>query len=727
MHIARFWLSILLLVGTTGHAAQAPYLAVVGGKDGVERLPLKLTNVHAEVFGPIADVRISQHFENRGTQAVEAIYVFPASATAAVYAMTMTVGDRRVRAQIDEKDKAEREYRQAVAQGKTASLLESADDHLFKMRVGNILPGDQVSVELNYTELLVPDRGRYELVVPNTVAARYSQAGSLDPSGPSSRDPAVIDYAFNFSARLHTALPLADVSSPSHQIEVSRSAPNAAQVVLAGESLRDAAGRDVQLRYRLQGGAIETGLSLYPEGDGGYFLLQVEPPERVLDADVPPREYIFVVDVSGSMGGAPLDIARDLLRDLLQALDERDYLNVLLFSGGSSLLSERSLPANASTLARATELIHGTPAGGGTELVQAMERAMAIPRAGTARSIVVVTDGGITADAELLRAIRAGLGSANVFALGVGPSVQRDVVERIARAGAGEPFIVDDLAAGADVAQRMRSYIDRPLLTSVEVRGDDFAISGTTPDPVPDLMAERPLVVVGRYRGAPTGSIEITGQTPRGPYRRLIPVADAVHLPEGRGLRYLWARRQLMQAQDDHDAGWDAAIRSEMKSRIVALGIEHSLLTAFTSFVAIDERIRADGQPVPVEQPAVATATAAAGNALATTAALRVHAASAVAAAACSQTRAVAGRAYCLSAGTWTDRELPADAPRLRIRRDSAAMRVLLALRPELRQALALGARVVVRIGRWAIAIGPTGFTDVSQAVWQRVLASDSR
>lgn len=727
MRTTRFWMLILLLAAATGQAAQTPYLAVVGGKEGVERLPLKLTNVHADVLGPIADVRISQHFENRGTEAVEAIYVFPASATAAVYAMTMTVGDRRVRARIDEKDKAERVYQQAVSAGKTASLLESADDHLFKMRVGNILPGDQVSVELNYTELLVPDRGLYELVVPNTVGARYSQAGSVDASGPTSRDPAVIDYAFNFSARLRTALPLAEVSSPSHQIELSRSAPNAAQVVLAGDSLRTAGGRDVQLRFRLQGGAIETGLSLYPEGDGGYFLLQVEPPARVDQSDVPPREYIFVVDVSGSMGGAPLDIARELMRDLLQALNERDYLNVLLFSGGSTLLSERSLPANAGALAQATRLIQGTPAGGGTELVEAMERAMAIPRAGTARSIVVVTDGGITADAELMRAIRAGLGRANVFALGVGPSVQRDVIERIARAGAGEPFIVDDLAAGADVAQRMRSYIDRPLLTSVKVRGEGFVISQTTPDPVPDLMAERPLVLAGRYQGATAGSVEITGETPRGAYRKQIPVATAVHLAEGRGLRYLWARRQLMQAQDDHDAGWDAAIRAQMKSRIVALGLEHSLLTPFTSFVAVDERIRADGQPVPVEQPAVATAVAAAGNALAATAALRVQAAGAVAVVACERTREVAGRAYCLTAGTWTDRELPADAPRLRIRRDSAALRALLALRPELKQALALGARVVVRIGRWAIAIGPTGFSDVPQAVWQRVLASDSR
>lgn len=201
---------------------------------------------------------------------------------------------------------------------------------------------------------------------------------------------------------------------------------------------------------------------LYPEGDGGYFLLQVEPPERVQAADVPAREFIFVVDVSGSMIGAPLDIAQDLMRDLLGTLSERDFLNVLLFSGGSELMSARSQAASAQTLARTRALINDSHAGGGTELVEAMAQAMAIPRAAVARSIIIITDGAITADAELMRAIRSGLGRANVFALGVGPSVQRDVIERIARAAPGEPFIVDDLAAGADVAGRLRSYINGP-------------------------------------------------------------------------------------------------------------------------------------------------------------------------------------------------------------------------------------------------------------------------
>lgn len=715
--------SVLALGVPPAHAAQTPYLAIVGDGDTVERLPLKFTDVHADLLGPIADVRISQTFENRGGRSVEAIYVFPASASAAVYAMTMTVGDRRVRAQIDEKVKATRDYEKAIAAGKTASLLESVDEHLFKMRVGNILPGEQVAVELQYTELLIPERGTYELVVPNTVTSRYAQAGSADASGPSSRDSAVIDYAFNFSANLRTSLPLAEVSSPSHQIEVLRSSPAAAQVLLTGDSLRTAAGQDVVLRYRLQGSAIQSGLSLYPEGDGGYFLLQVEPPERVQAADVPPREFIFVVDVSGSMAGAPLDIAQDLMRDLLEVLSPQDYVNVLLFAGSSKLLAPTSLPASGDTLVRARKLLGSSGAGGGTELVEAMQRAMAIPRSAASRSIVVITDGAITADAELMRAIRAGLNRANVFALGVGPYVSRDVITRIARAGAGEPFIVDDLAAGAEVAKRLRSYIDRPLLTQVSVAGEGFHVFDLNPQPLPDLMAERPLVVVGRYQGATSGAIRVRGKVPAGAFDQRIDVASATHLPDGRGLRYLWARRELIMAQDDFDAGYDATIREQMAQRMLELGLAHSLLTPYTAFVAIDERILSDGAPVVVEQPAVATAQAATGNALLASVALKVQLGALAAAPGCTRQRQIGAATYCLAADVWRDQSLAVDAPRLRLRADSRAVQALLRLRPELAAALALGQQVVVRVGRWAVAIGPAGFSDVPEATWARILA----
>ncbi|MFO1493663.1 MAG: VIT and VWA domain-containing protein [Lysobacterales bacterium] len=705
-------------------AVEAPYLKVLG--DGpVERLPLKLTEVHAQVLGPIADVQIRQTFENRGAQPIEAVYVFPASAQAAVYAMTMTIGTRRIRAQIQDKQQARKQYQAAIAAGQTASLLESVDEHLFKMQVGNVLPGEAVAVELHYTELLVPDRGVYELVVPNTVADRFGAPVSPEAATVSSASAEVIDYAYNFSAELRTAVPLVDVSSPSHDLEVHRLAPNAAQVLLGPQSLQKAIGRDLRLQFRLLGDAIQTGLLVYPEGDGGYFLLQMEPPARVLAADVPPREFIFVVDVSGSMTGKPIEIAQQLIQALLATLSPKDFVNVLMFSGGSELLSKASLPVSPEVLARASQLLD-QPAGGGTELVAAMERALAIPRAGVSRSIVVVTDGAITADAQLMRSIRAQAGSTNVFALGVGPSVQRDVIERIARAGFGEPFIVDDLGTGTAVAERLRTYIDRPLLTGVRLGAEAFAPLDANPDPIPDLLAERPLSVAGRYRGGLSGALLISGQTPRGAYTQRIPLASAVVLPEGRALRYFWARRALTEAQDDYDsAPWsNPNLRKDASARILALGLEHSLLTRFTSFVAVDAQVRTDGTPVQVQQPAVATG--AVGNALAGVMQLQIQVGAASAAAsACEERRRVDARDYCRQGAVWADASLPADAPRLRLRAGSAAVAALLRHRPELRAALALGQRVVLRVGNWAIEIGPSGFSDVPAATWARVLGSE--
>jgi len=727
----RFLIASCALFGAAEiFAADAPFIAVTSADGKVEQLPLKMTSVHVDVLGPVADVQIHQTFENRGTVPIQAVYIFPASERAAVYAMTLSVGNRRIRAQIEEKRKATERYEQAVAQGKTASLLESVDDHLFKMRVGNVLPGEEVSVELRYTELLVPEKGVYELIVPNTVSKRYEQAGSMDLSGATTRDPNVIDYAFNFDADLRPGLPIAEIISPSHQIEVLRDGLVAAKVILAGDSIKTAAGADLRLQFRLSGGAIRTGLSLYPQGEGGYFLLQLEPPSRVLATDIPPREFIFVVDVSGSMSGPPLDVAKTLMRRLLDSLGPQDYLNVLLFAGGSDLLSTTSLPANAKSLGRAQAFVTDqAKAFGGTELVDAMQRALAIPRAGVARSVIVITDGVIAADAELMRSIRAGVGDSNVFALGVGPSVARDVIARIARAGGGEPFIIEDLGASTGVVERLRDYIDRPLLTRVKVSGENFNIFDLDPEPVPDLMAERPLTVVGRYRGAPTGAILVQARAAQGAFNQRVDVASATHLPDGNALRLLWARRQLARATDDYDAGFEQATRDAMAARMLSLGLEHGLLSPFTAFVAVDDRVRTSAQAIEVEQPAVANElgwSMTTGSTLTTASALRVGAQQSVAAIGCPESRRVGEREYCLQGAVWTDAELKPDARRLRIRRDSPAMQWLLQQWPGLTEALALGERVVIRIGDWAIDIGPSGFSDISEDMWTRIRDSGS-
>lgn len=702
--------------------ASAPYLAASDGS--VEQLPLLQTQVDATIAGVIANVEVRQVYENRGSTAIEAIYVFPGSSRAAVHALTLRVGDRVVRADIREKDTARKEYDTARAEGKTASLLEQLDPSMFRMSVANVLPGDRVEVSLQYTELLAPTKGEYEFFFPNTVGNRYAAAGDAPVDTPTSSDKAVTDYALDIRVKLIGALPLQQVGSTSHAVDVARPNDSEALVTLAEAAQAAASTNDYVLRFRYAGDAIDSGMLLFADpakpADGGYFLLLAEPPAAVATGAVPPREFVFVVDVSGSMAGQPLDIVKDLMADLLGALRPGDTFNVALFAGGSKVLEPGAmLPANEDTIKRARKLIDASDVGGGTDLMPALEVAYALPTsAGRARSVVIVTDGAIWAGGAASRQIRDQLGQANTFVFGIGPSVEREVIERLARAGAGEPFIVDELGRGGEVARQLRDYVDRPLLTDILLTPEGVATSELEPDHVPDLLAERPIVVVGRYSGTQAGAISIQGSTGAGPWRQDVMLDPALASSALEGVRHLWARARIQRLLDEQSGGWSQADTkaTDHSAAITALGLEYSLLTPYTSFVAVDEVVRNDGTSVAVEQPAVAKASASnvggVGHTLPPQSGLEIDIAVATPPAPTTgAAQHVAGRVFHLVDGVWTDATMRTQTV-LRVRPDSAAWARLLALHPDFALYRALGERVLVAFGTHAILVTPDGFSD---------------
>jgi Ca-activated chloride channel homolog len=408
----------------------SPYFFVEGGDPAVDRLPLKDTRVDVAIAGVITDVTVRQVYENRGTRPVHARYIFPASTRAAVYGMTMTVGDVRTVARIRERTQAAREFAAAKRDGKSASLLEQSRPNVFSMKVANVLPGDTISVELKYTELLVPTEGVYEFVYPTVVGPRYSdqrqsQASPGDEfvAAPYTRQGEAPRSEFHLSGVVSTGVPLRELASPSHQLVVRASGPGRSEVTLA-ESDRFSGNRDFILRYRLAGREIASGVLLYQGRDENFFLLMAEPPQVVQPAEVPPREYIFVLDVSGSMNGFPLDTAKKLMDDLATVLQPTDAFNIVVFADGSETFSRVSVPATPANLIRARQFIGQKKGGGGTQLLAALQRAVAVPRRGEgSRSIILVTDGYIEAESDVFEYVRAQLGTVNVFAFGIGTGV----------------------------------------------------------------------------------------------------------------------------------------------------------------------------------------------------------------------------------------------------------------------------------------------------------------
>ena len=594
----------------------SPYFFVDGGDPALDQLPLKDTRVEVAIAGVIADVTVRQVYENRGSRPIHARYVFPASTRAAVYGMTMTVGDIRTVATIKERQQAAREFEAAKRAGKNASLLEQSRPNVFTMKLANVMPGDTVVVELKYTELLVPTDGVYEFVYPTVVGPRYSEAGRAGLSAPPTRDSEAApgdDFVrapythqgeaprseFHMTGVLAAAVPIQELVSPSHQLDV-RAAGLRTEITLA-DSERWSGNRDVVLRYRLAGAEIASGLLLYQARDENFFLLMAQPPQAVQPDQIPPREYIFVVDVSGSMNGFPLDTAKKLMGDLASVLRPSDAFNVVVFADGSARFVPASVPATRPNLARALQFIGQKRGGGGTRLLNALKDAVAVQRQpGVSRSVVLITDGYIDAEAAVFDFIREQRDEVNFFAFGIGSSVNRFLIEGVAKAGLGEPFVVMQPDEAAEAAGRLRRYIDTPVLTGIDVKFTGFDVYDVEPGTVSDLFASRPIVVIGKWRGTASGSIEISGRTGGGPYQTSIPVSAANADANHRALRQLWARTRIADLSDFGPSTPDV----ERVAAITSLGLTYSLLTRYTSFVAVQELVRRTGEDaVDVDQP----------------------------------------------------------------------------------------------------------------------------
>jgi Ca-activated chloride channel family protein len=592
----------------------APYFYVAGGNPETERLPLKETRAEVDIAGVIAAVRVHQVFENQAGKPIEAVYVFPASTRAAVHAMRMKIGTRTIEAHIARKQEARAEYEAAKRAGQRASLLEQERPNVFTTSVANIMPGDRIEVELDYSEMILPENATYEFVYPTVVGPRYS--GGANPktdqwmANPHLSEGEKEPYAFDIKVHMQTGIALKEVSSPSHKIAVSYAGSSTADIRLYQTG---GGNKDFVLRYRLAGDKIETGLLLYQETGSErpgekFFALLMEPPRRPSDAEIPPREYIFLLDVSGSMHGFPLDTTKALMRELLSRLRPTDHFNLALFSGANYVWSPSgSKPANEKNIREGLDVILHQSGGGGTELMGGLQAAYAIPslQRGTSRTVVVVTDGYVGVEAQAFRFIRERLDQANLFAFGIGTSVNRGLIEGMARAGLGEPFIVSRPEKAAAEAEKLRHMIERPVLTDIEVRMQGFDTYDVAPEKVPDLLAERPLLLFGKYKGDRPGKIEITGRSGRGKFGHSIDLRPADARQENAALRALWARKWVEILEDELHMGGG----QEVEDVITGLGLGYSLLTPFTSFVAVDSQVVNRGgnletvrQPLPMPE-----------------------------------------------------------------------------------------------------------------------------
>jgi Ca-activated chloride channel family protein len=302
------------------------------------------------------------------------------------------------------------------------------------------------------------------------------------------------------------------------------------------------------------------------------------------------------------MNGYPLDTAKELINNLIGSLNETDSFNVILFSGATELLSPESLAANPFNIRKAIHLIEKQKGGGGTELAPALRQALAIPLdENLARTVITITDGYIASENDIFDIIRKNLGNASFFSFGIGSSVNRHLIDGIARAGQGEAFVVTQMDEAIKVAEKFRVYVELPLLTDIKITYNGFEAYAMEPSNIPTLFAQRPITIFGKWSGEPTGTIEITGRMGNEDFTQVINVADVTPQDTNTALSYLWAGERVATLTN-YGTAWN--LNSADQRKVTDLGLKYSMLTDYTSFVAVVETVRNEsGEGLDVNQP----------------------------------------------------------------------------------------------------------------------------
>ncbi len=584
----------------------SPYFYVESQEPGVDSFPLKSTDVNVSIQGIIADTYVVQTYANEGNKPINASYIFPASTKVTVHGMQMQIGNQTVTAVIKEKEEAKQEFETAKSEGKSASMLSEERANVFTMDVANIMPGDEVRIELHYTELIMPTEGVYQFVYPTVVGPRYVSP-ALDDTGtreewtgiPYLANGSAPSDTYNIHVSVSTGVPIAELTSSSHDIIIQEKGDTMADVGLKDPS--DYAGnRDFILNYKLTGEQINTGLITSKGEKENFFMLMVQPPEHCQTDEIPPREYIFVLDVSGSMSGFPLETAKGLIYNLVSGLRETDCFNLILFSGTSLKMADRSVPATQENISKAACLIKEQTGTGGTELAEALEDALDTPAMrGVSRNIVIISDGYISGEKEIFQIVNDHMNQADFFSFGIGSAVNRYLIEGIASVGQGEPFIATDTGEASKIADQFRTYIQSPVLTDIKVSFDGFDTYDVEPAVIPTLYAKKPIVLLGKWRGEAAGTIQIEGMTGKGKYSQTISVADAM-IGENNAVGYLWARKRVERLTDYGQETDSDAVKKE----VTQIGLDYHMITPYTSFIAVLDVVRnPEGDATDVDQP----------------------------------------------------------------------------------------------------------------------------
>jgi Ca-activated chloride channel family protein len=528
--------------------------------------------------------------------------VFPLPETAAVDHLLMKAGERTIEGQIRERAQAKAEYRQARVEGRKASLVEQERPNIFTTSLANLGPGEELVVEIEFQQTLDFDEGEVRLRFPLVVGPRYipGQEIAAGLSGPGwSANTDVVPDASRITPPV---LPPGEVPRKPVAIEVDLDAGFPVRQLVSryhaivsepkGEGrylvrLRDElapADRDFELAWAPEPGTMPRE-ALFREERGGstYALVTLFPPVGPqVEATRLPREVVYVIDTSGSMNGLSIEQARRALLLAIDRLRSTDRFNVIQFNNDTEVLWDETRPVTPESRAEARTWVGRLRAEGGTEMAGALLTALSgRGDARLVRQVVFLTDGSVGNEEQLFGIIRERLGDARLFTVGIGSAPNSHFMAKAAEFGHGTFTYIGDVREVEEKMGRLFSILESPVLTDVEVTWAGGAKAETWPARVPDLYLGEPVVVSARLDG-PTEQVAISGRRGSEAWTSAMALSGG---RRGEGAAVLWARRKIEALLDSLHEGADA---EEVRKGVVALGLEHHLVTKHTSLVAVD-------------------------------------------------------------------------------------------------------------------------------------------
>ncbi len=583
-------------------------------------LPLKHTDVKGRISGYIATVEVTQQFENPFSEKIEAVYVFPLPQNAAVNEFIMVIGERKIRGIIRERQEAEQIYTEARRQGYVASLLTQERPNIFTQKVANIEPGKAIDVNIKYFNTLAYADGWYEFVFPMVVGPRFNPPGSTDGVGAVGRGKMGLSgqktevqylrqeersgHDIALAVDIDAGVEIEQISCTTHAIEKTSDAPEKAHVQI--RPLDTIPNKDFVLRYKVAGSTVKSALVTHTDERSGFFTLMLYPPDDLKALQRSPMEMVFVLDCSGSMNGQPIAKAKDAIKRALRKLGPDDTFQVIRFSQSASQFGPQPVPATAENVRKAIAYVDSLQGSGGTMMIEGIKAALEFPHDERRfRLVSFLTDGYIGNEADILEAIHNRLGASRIFSFGVGSSVNRYLLDRMAKLGKGAVAYIGPNDSSSEIVDLFYDRISHPALTDVTIDWGALEVQDVYPSRIPDLFVGRPIVVTGRFTGRKDTTIRIEGRVGQYDRQLTLLVRFADESSTHPGVACVWARKKIeeLAARATYDS--NPALPKEIQH----VALQYSLMSAYTAFIAVDSTRQTAGDhgvtvavPVPVPE-----------------------------------------------------------------------------------------------------------------------------